>query len=79
MQVTDLTVEELKLLIKETVSETFQSLLIDNGLVNPDLGKQLRPEFAAQLREAIQKTHAGQRGQPAAEFAKELGLNWDEL
>ena len=59
MQVTDLTVEELKLLIKETVSETFQSLLIDNGLVNPDLGKQLRPEFAAQLREAIQKTYAG--------------------
>lgn len=79
MQVTDLTVEELKLLIKETVSETFQSLLIANDLIDPDVGKQLRPEFADQLREALQERNMGQHSQPAAEFAKELGLNWDEL
>ncbi len=79
MQVADLTVEELKLLIRETVSETFQTLLIANDLIDPDMGKQLRPEFAAQLRKALQETNMGQRGQPAAEFAQELGLNWDEL
>ena len=47
MRVTDLTLEELELPIEETVSETFQSLLMGNGLVDPGVGKQLRPEFAA--------------------------------
>jgi hypothetical protein len=32
MQVKDLTIEELKLLIQETVAETIQSLLIDHFL-----------------------------------------------
>jgi hypothetical protein len=35
MQVKDLTIEELKLLIQEAVTETIQSLLID-----PDEGKK---------------------------------------
>ncbi len=41
MQVKDLTLEEFKLLIQETVTETLQALLSD-----PDENKQLKPEIA---------------------------------
>jgi hypothetical protein len=71
MQVKDLTVEELKLLIQETVAETIQSLLID-----PDEGKQLKPEVKQQLLDSLQRTQAGEHGIPAEEVAKKLGLNW---
>lgn len=70
MQVSNLTVEELKLLIQETVAETIQSLLID-----PDADRQLRPELAQQLQNSLQRTQAGERGIPAAEVAKKLGLD----
>ena len=79
MQVASLTVEELKLLIRETVFEAFQSLLIENDLIDPDLGKQIRPEFAAQLREAIYQAEKGKSNVSASVVAKELGFNWDEL
>ncbi len=62
MQVKDLTIEELKLLIQETVAETIQSLLID-----PDEGKQLKPEVKQQLLDSLQRTQAGERGIPAEE------------
>ncbi|MDJ0737497.1 MAG: hypothetical protein QNJ47_26100 [Nostocaceae cyanobacterium] len=71
MQVKDLTVEEFKLLIQETVIETIQSLLVD-----PDKGKQLKPEVKQQLLNSLQRTQAGERGIPAEEVAKKLGLNW---
>jgi hypothetical protein len=71
MQVKDLTIEELKLLIQETVAETIQSLLID-----PDQGKQLKPEVKQQLLDSLQRTQSGERGIPAEEVAKKLGLNW---
>ncbi|MBE9168142.1 hypothetical protein IQ238_11655 [Pleurocapsales cyanobacterium LEGE 06147] len=71
MQVKDLTVEELKLLIQETVAETIQSLLID-----PDEGKTIKPEVKQQLRESLQLTQAEKGGISAEEVAKKLGLNW---
>jgi len=71
MQVKDLTVEELKLLIEETVAATIQSLLID-----PDEGKQIKPEVKQQLLDSLEHTQAGERGIPAEEVAKKLGLTW---
>jgi len=71
MQVKDLTVEELKLLIQETVTETIQSLLND-----PDESKKLKPEVKQQLLDSLQRTQAGERGISAEEVAKKLGLNW---
>ena len=71
MQVKDLTVEELRLLIQDTVAETIQSLLTD-----PDEGKQLKPEVKQQLLSSLQGTQAGRRGISAEEVAKKLGLNW---
>jgi hypothetical protein len=71
MQIKDLTIEEFKLLIEETVAETIQSLLMD-----PDEGKQLRPEVKQELLNSLQRTQAGERGIPAAEVAKQFGLSW---
>ncbi len=71
MQVKDLTVEDLKLLIQTTVTETIESLLND-----PDEGKQIDPQIKQQLIDSLQQTQAGKRGTPAAEVAKKLGLNW---
>jgi hypothetical protein len=71
MQVKELTIEELKLLIQETVTETIQSLLLD-----PDIGKELKPEVKQQLLNSLQRTENGERGISAEEVAKKLGLNW---
>jgi hypothetical protein len=71
MQVKDLTVEELKFLIQETVTETLQSMLSD-----PDEGKQLKPEVQQQLLQSLERTQAGERGVAAEEVAKRLGLSW---
>jgi hypothetical protein len=71
MQVKDMTIEELKLLIQETVAETIQSLLVD-----PDEGKQIKSEVKQQLLDSLQRTQSGERGIPAEEVAKNLGLSW---
>ncbi|PSB23768.1 hypothetical protein [Stenomitos frigidus] len=71
MQVKDLTTEELKALIRETVMETLEELLDD-----PDEGKEVRPEIKQQLLESLQRTRSGERGIPAEDVAKRLGLTW---
>lgn len=71
MQVKDLTVEELKLLIQETVAETLHTLLTD-----PDEGKELKPEVKQQLLDSFKRTQAGERGVSAQEVARKLGLAW---
>lgn len=72
MQVKDLTTEELKALIRETVMETLEDLLDD-----PDEGKEIRPEIKQQLLESRQRRAAGERGIPAEEVAKRFGLTWE--
>ena len=75
MQVKDLTVHELKLLIQETVAETIQSLLLDRDEgKDPDEGKQIKPEVQEQLLNSLKQTQLGERGIPAEEVAKKLGL-----
>ncbi len=69
MLVKDLTIEELKLLIQETVAETIQSLLID-----PDEGRQVKPEVKQQLLNSLHRTQAGERGISALGSCKEIGL-----
>ena len=71
MQVKDLTTDELKALIRETVMETLEDLLDD-----PDEGKEVRPEIKQQLLESLQQTRSGERGIPAEEVARRFGLNW---
>ncbi|WP_068814830.1 hypothetical protein [Phormidesmis priestleyi] len=71
MHIKDLTIEELKALIRETVLETLEELLDD-----PDEGKEMRPEVKQQLIESMRRTQTGERGIPATEVAKKLGLTW---
>ena len=71
MQVKDLSVEDFKFLIQETVTETVQSLLSD-----PDVDKRLKPEVAQSLADSLQRTRNGERGMSAEEVAQRLGLNW---
>ncbi|KAM3100236.1 hypothetical protein ACKFKG_01645 [Phormidesmis sp. 146-35] len=71
MQVKDLTTDELKALIRETVVEVLEEFLDD-----PDEGREIRPEVKQQLIESLKRTQAGERGIPMSEVAKKLGLNW---
>ncbi|MGK7903285.1 MAG: hypothetical protein AB4352_18130 [Hormoscilla sp.] len=70
MQVKDMTVEELKRLIRDQVEEVLEELLED-----PDEGKEIKEEVKQQLIEMRQRRKAGTRGIPAAEVYKRLGIN----
>jgi hypothetical protein len=70
MQIKDLTIEDLKTLIRETVQE-----VLDDYLDDPDAGLSLRPAIEAQLAAAQARRASGQRGVPAAEVAKQFGLD----
>jgi hypothetical protein len=71
MQIKDLTTEDFRVLIRETVQE-----ILDDYLEDPDAGLSLRPEVQAQLEASQARRASGQRGIPAAEVAKQLGLTW---
>jgi hypothetical protein len=62
MQVKDLTVDELKILIRETVMETLEELLPD-----PDRGRTLNEEFKQNLLEIRQRRDKAVRGIPTEE------------
>jgi hypothetical protein len=72
MQIKDLTTEDLKTLIRETVQEVLHDYLDD-----PDAGLSLRPAVKAQLEAAQVRRASGQRGIPAAAVAKQFGLDWE--
>ena len=70
MQVKDLTTEEFKTLIRETVLE-----VLADSLDDPDIGLKLRPEIEQQLLAAQSRRAAGQRaGTSAADVAARYGM-----
>lgn len=69
MQVKDLTTDELKTLIRETVAEALGDLLPD-----PDEGLTVKEEFKQELLEIQQRRQSGTRGISAEETMKRLGL-----
>ena len=62
-KITDLTVCDLKTLIRDVLSE----------LIDPDYGLELRPEVEKELRESIKQKERGE-GSPLEEVKKRLGL-----
>jgi len=70
MQVKDMTVEELKRLIRYQVEEVLEEWLGD-----PDEGKEVKEEVKQQLIEMRRRREAGSRGIPAEEVYKKLGIN----
>lgn len=71
MQVKDLTTDELKALIRETVAEILEEFLDD-----PDAGKDIQPELKQQLLESRDRRANGARRIPAEEVAQRFGLTW---
>ncbi len=61
-KITDMTVGELKTLIRDTVLE----------LLDPDYGLELRPEVEEELRESLKSKERI----PVEKVAEELGLKW---
>ncbi len=74
-QISGLTVDELRRLIHQTVSEAIDEKLRDllDELHDTDAGYQFRPEIAAHLEEALKDTN--RRGRPHEEVVRELGLD----
>jgi hypothetical protein len=68
-KVTDLTVDELKGLIREVATQTISEILRD-----PDEGLELREEAADQLGRSLAAMKAGTRGATLQEVAAKLGL-----
>jgi UDP-N-acetylglucosamine:LPS N-acetylglucosamine transferase len=65
-KVKDLTVDELKELIQQTVEQTIAEMLSD-----PDEGLQLRDEVKKRLKESQARERRGE-----ATVAKKLNLDW---
>lgn len=69
--VADLTVDELRNLIKEVVTQTILELFDD-----PDEGLELHAEIQERLRRSLAATSVGGETRPAQEVAAKLGLEW---
>jgi hypothetical protein len=65
-RVADLTIEEFRALIRETVEEVLVDLMED---YDPDEGLEFRPEVADYLRTALKER---KRGTPLRDVIKEL-------
>jgi len=68
-KVSDLSVEELKNLIKQTVQETLNEMLDD-----PDAGLEFKPEFVREVQESFSYVKHGGKTIPLKQFVKEHGL-----
>jgi rRNA-processing protein FCF1 len=69
MHIKDLTTDELKSLIRETVMETLEELLPD-----PDEGKIVNAELRQELLEIRKRREKGERSIPSADVMHRLGL-----
>lgn len=67
MRVSDLTLEELKALIKEAVREEIEELVED-----PDKGLTLREEVVKEIKASL----SSKERVPVEDVAKKLGLKW---
>jgi hypothetical protein len=69
MQVKDLTIEELKAVIRETVIESLEDLLPD-----PDVGKTVTEQFQHEILAIRQRRKAGTKNISADEVKQRLGI-----
>ena len=71
MKVKELTVEQLKTLIKEAIEEKLEEMIGD-----PDLGLELREEIQERLRGSLAAMQSGEKGIPIDRVARQAGLDW---
>jgi hypothetical protein len=72
--IADLTVDELRDLIKEVVTQTILELFGD-----PDEGLELREEVKERLHRSLGATQTNGETQPVQDVAAKLGLEWQEF
>jgi hypothetical protein len=70
-KVSDLTIDELRAIIRETVQQTVAEMLADS-----DEGLVLRSGVQKSLRQSIQSVKEGATTYAAEDVAKKLGLEW---
>ncbi len=70
-RVADLSVDELRDLIHEVMTQTIEDLFRD-----PDIGLELQAHFSAMLEDSLQRVEAGEEILPMEAVAANLGLNW---
>ncbi len=70
-RVADMSVDELKSLIQETVTQTLLDLFRD-----PDVGLELREDFNCLLQNSLAAVKAGGETLSADTVAAKLGLSW---
>ncbi len=71
MRVEEMTVDELKILIRHTVEERLEEILGD-----PDSGVELDDSVRERLRRSLEETQAGAAGLPPDEMIRKTGLRW---
>jgi len=71
LKVANLTVDELKKLIREEVKQTLTEMFTD-----PDEGLELCDEFRDELQRSLAEVEAGGKTLSAQEVAAKLGLHW---
>jgi len=69
--VAELTVEELKNLIREVVLQTLSEMLGD-----PDEGLSVKEEFQWEIQKSLAAVEAGGARKPIQQLAEDLGLTW---
>jgi hypothetical protein len=70
-KVSDLTIDEFRDLIRETVKQTLAELLFD-----PDEGLELRADVEKALLRSMKSVREGGETYSAEDTARELGLDW---
>jgi hypothetical protein len=70
-KVSDLTIDELRTIIRETVQQTVAEMFAD-----PDEGLVLRSGVQKSLRQSIRSVKEGATTYAAEDVAKKLGLEW---
>ncbi len=69
MQVKDMTVEQLTVLIRHTVEQC-----LDEYFGDVDEGKEIKEEVKQRALESLKRSRSGERGIPADEVYKKLGI-----
>ena len=71
MQVQEMTIDQLKGLIRETVEEKLEELLGDL-----DSGLELKDTIRERLQRSLEETERGQSGVPLDDVLDKTGLRW---
>lgn len=69
--VSDLSIDEFRTLIRETVTQTLTDLIGD-----PDEGLELRDDFKVELQHSLEDIKMGEETFSAESVATQLGLKW---